>query len=226
MEGRVIRCEVVRCRLFEQHRPECRDVECSGCLPRPAADGLAVCWPHRDHIEQDARRVPEIYRELEMVLGQSVVSGAIKLGGQRVETGLRLNPRAIASRTSIIAVLSSWSSLIVKERGHSSPGTDVDAMAEFIAVNATWLAAYRDLAGDCVDELHGLVHGEPWRVAHPSDTRITEISPCPMWSCDGMLRAIMRRSGRRPSEIVCSTESGHRWLAHEWFNLAAMMERR
>jgi hypothetical protein len=212
-------CDVTHCRLLEQHRADCRDPECAGCLPRRAADGLVICWPHRDHIEQDARRTAEVYDELEIVLGPSPSSGAIQLGGQSVETGLRLNPRAVASRTAIIAVLSSWSSLIVAERGHRAPEPTVRGMAEFVAINATWLAAY-PAAGDCVDELRELAHGEPWRVAHPSDSRVTEISPCPMWGCDGTLRAIIRRSSRRPSEIVCSVEPDHKWLAHEWIKLS------
>lgn len=216
-------CDVPSCRLLGQHRPECRDPECEGCLPRTAADGLLICWPHRDHIEQDARRAAEVFDELELVLGPSPASGAIQLGGQSVETGLRLNPAALASRTSIVAVLSAWSSLIVAERGHAAPEPTVRALAEFVASNATWLAAY-PAAGDCVDELRELAHGDPWRVAHPSDSRVTVISPCPMWRCDGVLRAIIRRSGRRPSEIVCSIEPGHRWLAHQWIDLSTMLE--
>lgn len=215
-------CDVTTCRVFGQHRPDCRDPDCEGCSPRLAADGLVICWPHRDHIEHDARRAAEVYVELETVLGPSPASGAIQLGGQNVETGLRLNPAALASRTAILAVLAAWSSLIVAERGHRAPESRVEALAEFVAVNATWLAAY-PAAGDCVDELRELAHGDPWRVAHPSGARVTVISPCPMWRCDGILKAIIRRSGRRPSEIVCSVEPAHRWFAHQWFDLSAML---
>lgn len=222
----MITCIASGCRSFGAHFPNCGDVECVGCQPRSAADGLRLCWPHRDRIEQDAKRAALVYDELEYVLvppGQAQVLTS----GTR-EIGLRLNPRAIASRTGIVAVLAAWSKLIAEERGIVPPAGEVSAMSAFVAAHATWLSAY-PAADDCVDELRELAHGEPWRVAHPSGTRVEVFSDCPGLAgegCPGMLRTIIRhRDAKRASEIVCDVDALHRWPVQEWVNLGVQLER-
>lgn len=207
-------CAASACSRHGYHKAGCvSEPYCVGCSPREAGDGIRLCWPHRDHVAQDASAAARLWFELiDWLVPQG--SGMGEVVSFSRDPGLRLNFRVIAARASILDKLALWSKLIVDERNRSAPSESVIAMAEFIADNATWLAAH-DLAGSCADELREAAWGAPWRLAHPDGTQVRDVGECP-W-CSGRLRAILRRADAiAPSEVRCSLNDQHRWYPHQW----------
>jgi hypothetical protein len=215
-------CLAKGCRVVGHHRGDCvefYDETCRGCLPREAAPGLNLCWPHRDHIVQDAKKAAEVWEELSYQLVPAGGAGEAVSGTR--DRGLKLSEPAIKARADIESVLASWADLVVEERGFTAPKRDVQQLGQFIADNATWLAAHPS-AADCVRELRELAWGRPWRVAYPDGVRTHQMSGgCPADGCEGSARAVFRRaSSLLPSgEIVCDLKPEHRWASHEWLGL-------
>lgn len=204
------------------HRHDCDVIErpssCRGCWPRVAADGLRLCWTHHDQIARYALRAGEVYAELLLHLDPDGGSSSAPVSGTR-PLGIDLNPRAVEARDRVAAVLASWSKLVVDERGFQPPAASPISTAQFVARNATWLAAH-PLAGPCYDELRELAMGEPHRVAFPSGTRVRVIGECPHEGCTGELRVIMRTAqSLLPSEVVCSVDRAHQWPPHQYLAL-------
>lgn len=212
-------CNAGGCRLAGQHL-RCVDPDCRGCLPRYAADGLRLCWFHRDQIGLDAVRAAENWVELEAQLdGSSSGSGPVVSGTR--ERGLKVNEAVVRARADIEVKLASWSALICDERGWKRPKREPHKLAAFIATSATWLAAH-DLAPMAVEELREVAWGLPQRLAYPDGSRVHVISTgCPADGCDGQARAYLRAPGSLlpAGEIRCDVEKSHRWASHEWLGL-------
>jgi hypothetical protein len=216
-------CRSTGCAAPEAHLPDCADPQqCHGCAPRVAADGLNLCWPHRDQLARNAIRAADVHAELLLQLTPMAGPGEMTSGTR--EHGLKLNPRAVEARAKIEQVLALWCKLVVDERGVQAPPGDVYALAEFVARNATWLAAH-PLAGHCSDEVRELSHGEPWRVAYPNGTRVRPVGMCPRQDCYGTVNAILRPSPALPSEVTCTENREHTWPAHRWLELMGEMKR-
>lgn len=216
-------CAAPHCRVRGQHTTDCPGGDCRGCLPRPAADGLALCWPHTEWLARDARQAAWLYGELEHVLiGAPAVGG--RVSGSPDRTRLP-NMAAVEARTLIRHTLVSWCRLIAEERGIDLPRDEVAAMGDYIARHAHWLAAH-PAAGEAADELRELAHGRPWRVAYPDSTRRVEVGPCPHDGCGGTIRAVLRASDSLlPSRIVCDANADHVWPASEWITLGRQLRR-
>lgn len=217
-------CVARRCRTRGFHHSDCAgSSECLGCEPRLAADGLDLCWPHRDSIAKNARAAAEIFDELALQLAPGGSAVGEQVTAKSVDKGLKLNTAAVDAREEVIDVLTSWSLLVADERGFSRPIPHVDQMATFIADSATWLAAH-SAAADCVDELQELAWGRPRSIAYPSGTRSIKLGSCPR--CEGELVAVMRRpDSLLPSEVVCTGEDVHRWRgAGDFARLGELVE--
>lgn len=220
-------CSAAHCRDIGRHIDSCIVATCTGCRPRSAADGLNLCWGCVRRLDGNAVRAAEVYYELAEQLAP-VGTGGEMVAGTR-DRGLKLNPRAVASRTNIVAVLTAWTKLIVDERGFDPPKTDPVSMAQFISNSSVWLAAY-PAADDAADELRELARGEPWRVAYPSHARAYPLnSVCPEFDdktdlrCSGHLKVIKRHpDSPRRTEIVCDPGE-HRWAPHQWLPLAVKL---
>lgn len=143
-------CAAPHCRVRGQHTTDCPGGDCRGCLPRPAADGLALCWPHTEWLERDARQAAWLYGELEHVLIGAPAFGG-RVSGSPDRTRLP-NMAAVEARTLIRHTLVSWCRLIAEERGIDLPRDEVAAMGDYIARHAHWLAAH-PAAGEAAADL-------------------------------------------------------------------------
>lgn len=228
-------CAAPRCRTIGHHTPDCDNGECRGCQPRLAADGLRLCHIHTRDLATDAYRAVEVYTELALALTRSDRPGERTTGTR--DPGLIVNERAVEARSTIRHTLVAWCRLIADERGIGLPADDIHSMARYIARHAEWLAAH-PAAGDCSAELRELAHGEPWRIAYPTGSRVFEVGPCPETvdgqPCPGVVRAVLRRTDSLlPSELVCDWRpdpvpdgwTGHRWPASEWLTLGRKLRR-
>lgn len=216
-------CLAPRCRAYGQHHPHCRDATCRGCLPRQAADGLRLCWPHVRHLADDARQAAQLYDELEHVLIGAPAPGG-RVSGSPDRTRLP-NMAAVEARSTIRHTLVAWCRLISEERGVGLPRDEVADMGAYVARHAQWLAA-QEYAGEASDELRELAHGRPWRIAYPDGTRVVRVGDCPHDGCGGQIRAVLRRvDSLLPSRIVCDANADHVWPADQWLTLGRKLRR-
>jgi len=216
-------CAAPHCRIRGQHTTDCPGGDCRGCLPRPAADGLQLCWPHVGWLEADARQAAELYDELALVLAGGAGHGE-RTSGSPDRTRLP-NPAAMEARATIRAVLASWCRLIAEERGVELPRDEVADMGAYIARHAHWLAAH-PAAGEAADELRELVRVAR-RIAYPDGTRAVDVGPCPHDGCGGTLRALLRRGDPLlPAVVVCSVDDQHEWSADQWLTLGRQLRLR
>ena len=217
-------CVSPRCRSLGQHTPDCADDTCRGCQPRQAADGLALCHVCTRRLGEDIAAVGQLHAELGLVLTMPERGGE-RVSGGGVARSLNLNERAIACRSQIHGVLSSWARIVVEERGWTPPIDAPAALASFLRRDVEWLAAH-PAAGEIAAVFGELAHGEPYRVAYPTGARSFDVAPCPIrdeggdWHCDGHIRVILRRTDSLlPSELVCSADGTHRWNSSAWVKL-------
>lgn len=216
-------CAARRCRMTGFHTYGCSGADCLGCSPRLAADGLDLCWSHREAIARHALIAAELHEELALRLTPGSSTLTEQVAATTVDKGLKIDPSVVEARELIAGILAAWSSLIAEQRGFRPPSLDVRSMAAFIADSASWLAAHPS-AADVVDELHELAWGRPRAIAYPSGTRTIKLGDCPL--CSGSVRAVMRRpDSLLPSEVACDVEEGHRWRGpSEWAALAELMK--
>lgn len=125
----------------------------------------------------------------------------------------------LSTRRTTIDRLTSWALLVAQERD-LRPGiaaSDVPALVRFLGVHAEWLVQHDgrhvvDELTECARELEQIVRqSQPVRV---------DLGPCPEVGCDGLLRAVVRRSDDYlPSRVRCNAEAAHTWEPNDWHAL-------
>lgn len=227
-------CAAEHCRARGRHHPDCV-VECRGCLPRQAADGVYLCQVHRDNIGEDALLAAVRWQDLGIVLTGSSAPGDVISGSS--DPSLKINLRAVELRATVRHTLAAITKLISEDRGFALPEDTVPAMARFVARNRDWLAAH-EAAGDHSAELRELAHGESYRVAYPSGGRKFQLRD-PSGAtvrcieqvddgeeCPGTLWTILRRTDSMlPSELVCEHDEEHRVSAADWLRMGRRLNR-
>lgn len=217
-------CASPRCQARDRHRGDCHDEQCRGCLPRRAADGLRLCHVCSERLATNAITAGQLWHALGRALTGTTGWGE-KASGTRSH-GLSVNDAAVEARATIRHTLVAISKMISETRGFALPADNIDALADYLARNAAWLAAH-ETAGDLADELADLAHGDARRIAYPSGARRYQLRTpdghpvaCPTDGCDGALWAILRRDDSLlPSELVCSTDDTHRIPASQWLRM-------
>lgn len=216
-------CIARGCTARGRHTPasQCDPDRCRGCLPRRAADGLALCQRHVDLLAEDAITAGKLYHALADQLAAPDVPGERTSGSRN--PGLKINLQALGARIVIRHTLVAWARLIMDERGVSLPWVDTNpayVLAAFVARHADWLAARPGtLPADVCEELHDLIR-EAYPIAYPSGVRIFDVAPCPTQGCPGTLKAVLRRSDALlPAAVVCGHDPAHTWTADRWLAL-------
>ncbi|MET7648845.1 hypothetical protein ABZS83_35555 [Streptomyces sp. NPDC005426] len=193
--------------------------ESGGRARRLAAPGARLCPACHERLVRDLNRLPALYEECARHLGGG--------GGERCTEktsggplpGMPFNARAAEARSAILAVLSSWATLVLEERGLGGPRRAVAPLSRFLAGHGGWLAAH-PAAGEVSAEVAQLVrraHG----VIDPSTSRRIPIGACVEPDCAGELTAVVRpQQPQLPATITCAADPSHRWLGHEWLQLS------
>src|SRR6266498_1532605 len=123
--------------------------------------------------------------------------------------------QALAVRSDTTHLLSSWSEMIVDERGVTGPTSlDVTALTSFVQAHLDWLAAH-PAAADFADEIEGLA-ADGGLVLNAVPVRITELGPCTRDGCGRMVRA---RAVNQSSVPQVRCDAGHAWQPHQWLHL-------
>ncbi|HYJ33764.1 MAG TPA: hypothetical protein VE326_11145 [Candidatus Binatia bacterium] len=183
-------CEAT-CAARGRHQSGCVDEQCPGCLRRKAADGLRLCPVHAAWLADDARGAPDLYADLGLVLVRRGRDGERMSGSP---TGAPVpDDDVMDARLAIRVTLINLAKLICTERGVTPPVRFVDdrpyldsrpdALGEFVAGHAEWLAAHPD-AGTFADDLKAVTHGRPYGLAYPSGSDRLYIGDCPLMLVD------------------------------------------
>lgn len=196
----------------DHHRcgPECA-CGCTGCQPRPAADGLRLCYVCADRIGPDARKAAVLHADLELQLIRRVGRGErIGFNGAAVP-----DDAVVAARSAIRATLVGLARVIADERGIGLPVDEVSAIAAYAARHGSWLAAH-PAAGEHSRDLRDIATDRrTWKLAYPTGSDRLYIGDCPLPTDDG--EACGTRLHQRADELLLTCPSCGTYGAVEWW---------
>ncbi|HEX5496573.1 MAG TPA: hypothetical protein VFX70_18585 [Mycobacteriales bacterium] len=203
----------------QRKRPKrCAVAECRPAAgqswPRVAAADSAVCPSCLDRVRADLSSLPELYEACAQVLAHPWhgLTERISGGGG---AGIPLNEAAVTARLDMLTVLTSWSALVVRERGVRAPERrEVPDLTAFLARHLDALAAH-PAASDFVAEVGELV-GIGRATAYPSDVHRVELGQCMRPGCGQTVHAILGTE-HSPARVEC--EDGHDWPPERWLLL-------
>lgn len=175
-------CAAGHCGIRSRHLDTCDDTDCSGCLPRPAADGLLLCIVCTRRLGEDARKAATLYTDLAFSLIRSGQPGERTSGS--ADRAPAVNDAVVEARSSIKVTLVALVKLITGQRGFHPPDDGVHALAAVVANSAEWLAAHRDAARHAVDLRDIASDPRAWRLAYPARSDRLYIGDCPLTLVD------------------------------------------
>jgi hypothetical protein len=188
-----------------------------------AASGSVLCDPCIRQVEGNLRTLPGLYQEsLHHIAPVSRRMNTTRVSGSRSRDHLNLS--ALDARRDILAILESWSGLVVEELGTSAPSRSVPQLTRMLLMNVAWLTA-QPPAADFADEIEEL-KAELLRTIDPDPGELNAlIRECVVDGCPGVISTSPQQAGAgAQSTIRCS--SGHEWEMREWITLRPLMERR
>ncbi len=190
----------------------------------PAFGGWKLCRTCRENLGEGLAELPELYDECGRLLNGSSKRGQPRerRSGQPL-SGMPFNAAAADVRARILAVLGSWSGMVVEQRGVSAPRRTADALAGFLALHTDWIAAHA-AAGDATEEVAQLVRLAR-RVAYPDSVRRVQVGECVDGECAGELIALLHSADPLlPTEITCDVDPRHTWPAYRWIQLSRRLK--
>jgi hypothetical protein len=126
-----------------------------------------------------------------------------------------LRPDVVTVVSDVVAVFSSWTAVVVSQRGLAAPEPPtVLLLAGFLEVHLQWLTA-RPTAAEFADDLMFLEQAVR-TVMCPESALPAPLGPCPWPNCGKLLYALARESAV-DQQITCA--SGHRWPPDQWLTL-------
>jgi hypothetical protein len=127
-------------------------------------------------------------------------------------------------RSDIVAILASWSGLVVTERAVARPvRRDVGMLAAFVGAHLDWLLAH-PAAADFAEEVTTLARAAR-RAAQPGARIHLELGQCVRPGCESPLFATTHGDGGTALTGHVRCDSGHVWQAHQWLPLAHRLAR-
>lgn len=193
--------------------------------PRQAADGLVLCWWHRDRLERHLAELPALHQACEAaLLGRSGTNTVGPVSGTH-EPSWAVCDAPSAAREHIRVELVSWVRIGLDEGPWQAvPADTVTAMATWLVTRVDWYAA-RPWADEVARTIAD-THGEAYRAAYPDPLHRVAIGTCPEDDCPGTLVATVRRTDALlPSTIDCDHDAEHCWTADQWHALGRRMVR-
>ena len=186
----------------------------------PAASDVRLCPVCRDKLAKDLQQIPALYYQCEQILVSRYKRGTERIRGG-LPGGISLNDAAFTARSDMLAVLVSWSGLVVDERPVSvAPRRRIDALAEFLVVHLDWLAAH-PAAGYAVAEVHDVTRKATAAIDPYPEVRLA-LGPCVQDGCERTVHARVQACNSAPTQVSCG--AGHVWRPHEWLRLGYRIE--
>ncbi|MFI6340937.1 hypothetical protein [Streptomyces sp. NPDC050535] len=188
----------------------------------PAAAGSALCVRCIRQAEHNLRILPALHQEsLHHLSPTPRRTNPTKVSGSRNRDHLDIS--VLDARHNILAILESWSGIVVEKLGRHSPDRSVPQLARFLTVNLEWITA-QPPAADFADEIDSIA-AELRRTIDPDPSDLSTLTrKCVVDDCTGTISAAPQRGGGKiRSSIACS--SGHSWEMREWLALRQLIER-
>lgn len=114
--------------------------------------------------------------------------------------------------------------MVADRRGIGIPERTVEALANFLARHADWLAA-QEIAPEVTSEMAALVR-QARAISDPHWRRRVRVGTCVQPGCPGHLTAMVRpQEATLPSEITCDRDPAHCWPADTWIRLSGQIGR-
>ncbi|MFI9583702.1 hypothetical protein ACIHCQ_18035 [Streptomyces sp. NPDC052236] len=174
-------------------------------------------------MERNLRALPGLHREClhQMSSTSRRMNNPTKVSGSRKRDHLDIS--TLDTRHKILAILESWSGIIVEELKTIAPAHSVPHVARFLIINLEWLTA-QPPAADFADEIENL-HAELLRTIDPEPGNLhTLIRECVVDNCTGKISASPQNTGNAGKSSI-SCDSGHSWEMREWLILRQLMNR-
>lgn len=213
----------------------------SGCQAT-AADGLWLCRIDLHRLAGDAAKLAPLHTALGLVLAAAGSGG----GGERSteHAGLGLNGAAVALRAQIRQLLIATVAEICAAHGWElpcrrmlrrmpsgfigpwdAPWTPYEggqALAVYVATNATWLASQPRAAWYADEYAH--LAARAAAVAYGERARVIHIGGCPHDGCGGQVSALVHPGDDQlPRNASCDWRDEHVWTAAEMPRLGRWM---
>ncbi|MBC6456934.1 hypothetical protein [Actinomadura sp. HBU206391] len=190
---------------------------------RTAAPGLRLCTTCFHELKANLVELPEIYGDCESARPPQRNPTLQRVSGSRQTTGILLDEAAIATRSSILGFLASWSALVADERAVTKPTRRYPAdLASFLISHLSWLLAH-SAAADFAEEISQLTT-RACRTAYTQPALRIDLGQCIHLDCNAaMTTTPPTRDGKRTREVRCT--AGHTWQPHQWLQLFHQIER-
>ena len=177
---------------------------------------MKLCSRCYEHLEHGLSRLPELNKQCEELLVRYGRSDGIRVRGG-FPSGMNLDVSIITARADMLAILASWSSLVVEGRRLTSPPQrEVRELSGFLRRHLPWLAAH-SAAGDAAAELTQMV-ARVEAAVRPDGAHRYELGPCAREGCQGKVHVTMPGHDS-PRQTRVSCDFGHEWQPHEWLRL-------
>ncbi|RJQ81248.1 hypothetical protein D5S17_05775 [Pseudonocardiaceae bacterium YIM PH 21723] len=176
-----------------------------------------LCQPCTNQVADVLTEIADHYEECahELRLGHRRTGERVRGG---MITGIRLSDATVDVRADILTIVSSWTAMVVHERGLPTPKRDVHAMTGLLRRNLDWLAEH-PAAGDFADEMADLLASAHAVINSDRAPRL-HLGFCPQPGCQRPVHATVQIRDRSARPLI-KCESGHRYEADQWREIAA-----
>lgn len=224
-------CVAAHCAIRNRHLPDCPVEGCWGCLPRYAADGLALCDVDVRRLAEDAVKDADLHAALE----QAIIRSGGGSEGEKTSGSSSGAPvpddEVMAIRSHIRGTLLAIVRLVTEQRGitwpterfvhHLPEGVegpreirtrrteDLAVAAVFVGRHAEWIAAHRYAAPIAKNLREIAGNGRIWALAYPAGSDRLYVGNCPaiLTDDDGVESTCGARLYQYPNQplIACSS---------------------
>jgi hypothetical protein len=195
----------------------CESPNCS----RTVSAGARICADCRRVVHRYLQSLPGLYDACEERLVHTPQGGVERVRSTRA-VGISLNEVALAVRSDILDVLSSWCTLVVQERAVPGPRRrTAEDLAVFLDRQMPWLAGH-PAVGDFTAEVRELAAAARQAVDQGT-SQPRPLGPCGRPGCSSTVY-LHRLGNDRQGRVGCA--SGHVWQPHEWLSLSRRMQHR
>lgn len=192
------------------------------CGGAAAAPGLRLCGRCSHELQAILIELPMIYGDCESTPSPRRNPALQRVSGSRHTTGILLDDEAIATRSSILGFLASWSALVVEERAVTRPARRQPAdLTAFLLIHLNWILAH-PAAADFAEEILQ-VTTRACRAAYVRPALRIDLGQCIHPDCDAaMTTTPSSRGGKNAREVRCA--AGHTWQPHQWLQLSRRIQ--
>jgi hypothetical protein len=181
---------------------------------RHAIDGAYVCLGCQSRLERDLIDLPAL--DVDLIRAHSLTGPAKdRVKGGDVEARMPIRADITELRDNLNRTLASWCSVVIEDRGFTSPDQTVPAMTSFLLANLAWLVKQAFI--DDYDSEIRTLRAQAFNKAFPSGRRQFPVGSCIEDDCIGTLVAVLNDVDTLlPNSVTCDYDPTHTWSSMQW----------